>query len=56
LAVQKLKGAFSDRPILQHYNLSMQIIPQTDLSSIAIASILKQFDGFGGFCPVNFYI
>jgi len=55
LAFQKLKKAFTDAPILQHFDLQKPIILQTDASGFAIAGILNQFDGFGILRPVNFY-
>jgi len=55
LAFRKLKKAFTDGPILQHFNLQKQITLQTDASGFANAGILNQYDGFGILCSVNFY-
>jgi len=55
LAFRKLKKAFTDAPILQHFDPQKPIILQTDASGFAIAGILNQFDGFGILRPVNFY-
>src|SRR5947209_18428379 len=55
LAFHKLKRAFTDAPILMHFDLNKPIILQTDASGFAIARILCQFDGFGIFRPVAFY-
>jgi hypothetical protein len=55
LAFWKLKKAFTDALILQHFDPQKPIIVQTDASTFAIASILNQFDGFGILRPVNCY-
>jgi len=55
LAFQKLKTAFTEALILQHFNPQKPIILRTDASGFAIAGILNQFDGFGILCLVNFY-
>ena len=55
LAFRKLKKAFIDAPILQHFDEAKPIILQTDASGFAIAGILIQYDGFGTLRPVNFY-
>jgi hypothetical protein len=47
LAFRKLKKAFTETPIHQHFDPTKPIIPQTDASGFAIASILNQYDGFG---------
>jgi len=55
LAFRKLKRAFTEAPILQHFDPAKPIILQTDASGFAIAGILNQYDGFGTLRPVNFY-
>jgi len=55
LAFRKLKKAFTDAPILQHFDPQKPIILQTDASGFANAGILNQFDGFGILRPVNVY-
>jgi len=55
LTIQKLKKAFTEAPILQHFNPQKLIILQTDASGFAIAGILNQSDGFRILRPVNFY-
>jgi hypothetical protein len=55
LAFRKLKKAFTEAPILQHFDPAKPIILQTDGSGFAIAGILNQYDGFGTLRPVNFY-
>jgi len=55
LAFRKLKKAFTEAPIHQHFDPAKPIILQTDASSFAIAGILNQYDGFGILRPVNFY-
>jgi hypothetical protein len=47
LAFRKLKKAFTEAPILQHFNPHKPIILQTDASSFAIAGIINQYDRFG---------
>jgi len=54
LAVQNIKKAFTEAPILQYFHPAKPIILQTDESGFAIASILNQYNGFGIFRPVNF--
>jgi hypothetical protein len=55
LALQKLKRAFTEAPILQHFDLEKPITLQTDASGFAIGGILNQFDGFGVLRPTSFY-
>ena len=55
VAFQKLKRAFIEAPILQHFNPEKPIILQTDASGFAIAGILNQYDGFGVLRPTSFY-
>ena len=55
LAFHKLKRAFTDAPILQHFDPTKPITLQTDASGFAIAGILNQYDGFGVLRPVAFY-
>ena len=55
LAFRKLKRAFTEAPILQHFDPRKLIILQTDASGCAIAGILNQYDGFGTLRPVNVY-
>jgi hypothetical protein len=55
LAFHKLKRAFTDAPILQHFDPSKPITLQTDASGFAIAGILNQYDGFGVLRPVAFF-
>jgi hypothetical protein len=55
LVFRKLKRAFTDAPILNHFDPAKPIILQTDASGFAIAGILNQYDGFGILRPVNFY-
>jgi hypothetical protein len=46
IALQKLKRAYTEAPILQHFDPEKPITLQTDASGFAIAGILNQFDGF----------
>jgi hypothetical protein len=55
IALQKLKRAFTEAPILQHFNLEKPITLHTDTSSFAIAGILNQFDGCSVLWPTSFY-
>ena len=55
LAFWKLKRAFTDAPILNHFDRAKPIILQTDASGFAIAGILNQYDSFGILRPDNFY-
>jgi hypothetical protein len=55
IALQKLKRAFTEAPILQHFDPEKPITLQSDASGFAIASILNQFDGFGVLRPTSFY-
>jgi hypothetical protein len=55
LGFQKVKKAFTKRPIHQHFHSAKQVILQTDASCFAIAGILNRYDGFGILTPVNFY-
>ena len=43
-AFQKIKKAFTDAPILQHFDPAKPITVQTDASGFAIAGILNQPD------------
>ena len=54
-AFQKLKAAFMEAPILQHFDPEKPITLQTDASGFAIAGIVNQYDGFGILRPVSFY-
>jgi hypothetical protein len=54
LAFRKLQKAFTKTPILQDFNSHKLIILQTDVSGLAIAGILNQYDGFGFLRPVDF--
>ena len=55
LAFQKLKMAFAEAPIHQHFDPAKPIILQMDAGGFAIAGILNQYNGFGILRPVNFY-
>ena len=55
LAFPKLKRAFTNAPVLNHFDPAKPIILQTDASGFAIAGILNQYDGFGILRLVNFY-
>ena len=50
-----MKTAFTDAPILNHFDPAKPIILQTDESGFATAGILNKYDGFGILRPVNFY-
>jgi RNase H-like domain found in reverse transcriptase/Reverse transcriptase (RNA-dependent DNA polymerase)/Integrase zinc binding domain/Chromo (CHRromatin Organisation MOdifier) domain/Integrase core domain len=54
-AFQKLKRAFMEAPILQHFDPERPITLQTDASGFAIAGILNQEDDDGVLKPVCFY-
>jgi hypothetical protein len=43
----KFKRAFTDQPILNHFDLAKPIIVQTDASGFTRARILNEYDGFG---------
>jgi hypothetical protein len=53
--LQKLKRAFTEAPILQHFDADKPITLQTYASGFAIADILNQFDGCGVLKPTSFY-
>jgi hypothetical protein len=55
LALWKLKRAFTDAPILDHFDPVKPIILQTDVTSFAIAGILNPYDGLEILRLVNFY-
>ena len=55
IAFWKLKRAFTDAPILNHFDLPKPIILQTNASGFAIAGILNHYDRFGILIPVNFH-
>jgi hypothetical protein len=55
LAFWKLKKAFTEAPIHQHFDPTKPINLQTDTSGFAIAGILNRYEGFGTCRPVNFY-
>jgi hypothetical protein len=55
VASQKLKRAFTEAPILQHFDAEKPITLQTDASGFARAGILNQFDDFGFLRPTLFY-
>jgi hypothetical protein len=55
LAFRKLKWAFTDDPILNHFEPAKAIIRLADASGFDIAGILNQDDGFGILRPVNRY-
>jgi len=54
VAFRKLKMAFTEAPILQHFNPQRPIILHTDASGIAITGILNQYDWFKIPHQVNF--
>jgi hypothetical protein len=54
-ALQKVKCAFTEATILQHFDAEEPITFQTDTSGFAIAGILHQFDGFGVLTLTSFY-
>jgi hypothetical protein len=54
LAFRKMERAFTDAPILNHFNPAKRINLQTDGNGIAMAGILNQYDGFRILRPVNF--
>ena len=55
IAIQKVKRAFTEAPILQHFDAEKPITLQTDASGFAIAGILNQFDSFGVLRLTSFY-
>jgi hypothetical protein len=55
IAIQKVKRAFTEAPILQHFDTEKPITLQTDASGFAIARFLNQFDAFGILRPTSFY-
>jgi hypothetical protein len=55
LAFGKLTRAFTDTPILYHFDPAMPIILYTDASGFAMAGIVNQYDGFEILRLVNFY-
>jgi hypothetical protein len=54
VAFRKLHKAFTEPPILQHFNPQKPVILNTDASGVAIPGILNQYDRFGILCPANF--
>jgi len=55
LAFRKLKTTFTKVPIVQHFDPAKPSILQMDVSGLAIAGILNQYDVCGVVRPVNFY-
>jgi hypothetical protein len=55
LTFRKLKWAFKDAPILNHFNLAKLIILQTDACGFAIAVIPNQYDSLWILRSANFY-
>ena len=55
LEFRKLTRAFTDAPILNHFDPAKPIILETDPRGFAIAGILSQYDGFGILRPVSFF-
>jgi len=55
LAFRKLNRAFTNAPILNHFDPAKPIILQTDASGFVIAGILNQYNGFGTLRQVNLY-
>ena len=52
----RLKEAFQDTPILQHYDPSKPIVVESDASDYAIAAIISQpHSETGELLPVAFY-
>jgi len=47
LSFHKLKMAFTNEPLLKHFDPAKPIILQTNSSGFAIAGILTQYDGLG---------
>jgi hypothetical protein len=54
-AFQKLNRAFTDGPILQHFDVEKPITLQSEASGFAIAGNLNQFDVIGVLRPTSFY-
>jgi hypothetical protein len=54
LAFRKVKRAFTEAPILHHFDPRKRITIPTDPSSLAIDGVLNLHDGFGSLRPVNF--
>jgi hypothetical protein len=54
-AFQILKKAFTEAPVLRHYDPEDMIVLESDASDYAIAGILSQYDKQGVLRPVAFY-
>jgi hypothetical protein len=54
-AFQKLKRAFTEVPILQHFDAEKPITFQTDASGFPIAGIVNQFNSFSVLRPTSCY-
>jgi hypothetical protein len=54
-AFQILKKAFTEAPVLRHYDPENMIVLESDASDYAIAGILSQYDKEGVLRPVAFY-
>jgi hypothetical protein len=54
-AFQILKKAFTEAPVLQHYDPEDMIVLESDASDYAIAGILSQYDKEGFLRPGAFY-
>jgi hypothetical protein len=50
-----VKRAFTESPILQHFDVEKPIILQTDANGFAMAEILNQFDNLGVPRPTTIY-
>jgi hypothetical protein len=55
IAFRMLKKAFTEAPILHHFNPRKPTILKTDSSSFAMAGTLNQYNGFGILCSGNVY-
>lgn len=54
-AFNKLKEAFQDAPVLNHFVPSRKIVLETDASDVALAGILSQYDEEGVLHPIAFH-
>jgi hypothetical protein len=52
---QLIKSAFTEAPVLRHFNPKDPIVVECDASDYAIASILSQYDDNGKLHPVAFH-
>ena len=54
-AFETLKAAFTSAPVLQHPNLELPFVVETDASDFAVGAVLSQADSAGDLHPVAYF-